>query len=286
MFKLHKIFAVLVIMLLCSLSTSAQDTSYTFKVDTIYTQKTKTVTIITTRTVPKFILHFNGGYNTGAMDLTSHNGGFSRVNLVNGRNYGARHGFGFNLIGKIPLSKAGKVWLDVITGFDRFQSDLFASNSEEGEVSYNSINSGIGLEYNFTPAHKVKYYAGATTLLSFISGKSTLINTQDNNVIDVTFKSSARLGYSLFFGMEYAFSKDFGLNAGLKFTHANLLLKKTEEGVQSSDGMVYETYMNDEPVPEGNDPILFANWKQFAYFSANVGLSYFFGVKEKRYKIQ
>lgn len=285
MLNFSKILFIALILFAVSF-TRAQDTTLTYKIDTVYTTKTKTITIITTRTVPRFILHFNGGYNTGAMDLTSHNGGFNRINLVNGRNYGVRHGYGFNLIGKIPVTKAGKVWIDVITGFDRFQSDIFASNNEEGSVSYNSINGGVGVEYNFTPAHKVKYFIGANTLLSAISGKSTLINTQDNNVIDVTFKSSIRLGYSMFIGFEYAFSKDVGVNMGLKFTHANLLLKKTEEGQQSADGLIFETNINDEPVPEGNDPILFAGWKQFAYFSGTVGISYFFGVKEKRYKIQ
>lgn len=284
--RYYKILFFLLLLAGCVSYTSAQDTSFTLKYDTVFTQKTKTIIIIKTRSAPRFILHFNGSYNTGAMDLTTHNGGFNRVNLVNGKNYGVRHGYGFNLIGKIPVTKAGKVWIDIITGFDRFQSDIFAKNSEEGKVSYNSINGGVGAEYNFTPTHKVKYYIGTNMLLSAISGKSTLINTQDNNVIDVKFKNSMRMGYSIFLGFEYAFEKNIGFNCGLKFTHANLLLKKSEEGVQSDDGLIYETGINDDSVPETADPILFAGWKQFAYFSANIGLSYFFGVKEKRYRLK
>jgi hypothetical protein len=284
--RYYKILLISLILFTCASIARAQDTTITLKADTIYTPRTKTITIIITRTVPKFILHFHGSYNTGAMDLTSHNGGFERGTLVNGVNYGARNGFGFNLIGKLPLSKSGKVWLDAIAGFDRFQSDLFAKNSEEGKVSYNSINGGIGIEYNFTPANKVKYYVGANTLISAISGKATLINTQDNNVIDVTIKSSIRLGYSAFMGFEYAFDKKVGINFGLKFTHANLLMKKSVTGEQSSDGTLFTTEINDDPVPEGAEPILFAGWKQFAYFSGSVGLSYFFGVKEKRYKLK
>lgn len=284
--KYYKILSTTILLLAGTLTTQSQDTTITLSVDTIYTPVKRTITIIVTRTVPKFILHFNAGYNSGAMDLTSHNGGFSRDNLLNGVNYGTRNGFGFNLIGKLPLNKSGKVWLDAIAGFDRFQSDLFAKNSEEGKVSYNSINGGIGLEYNFTPASKVKYFVGANTLLSAISGKATLINTQDNNVINVTIKSSLRLGYSAFMGFEYAFDKKVGLNVGLKFTHANLLLKKSVEGEQSTDGSLYTTELNDAPSPDETHPILFAGWKQFAYFSGTVGLSYFFGVKEKRYKLK
>jgi opacity protein-like surface antigen len=281
----YRILLTFLMFLIYASLIQAQDTTITLKIDTISTPRKKTITIVITRTIPKFILHVNGGYNSGAMDLTSHNGGFSRNELVNGVNYGARNGFGFNLIGKLPLGKSGKIWLDAITGFDRFQSNIFASNTEEGKVSYNSINGGLGLEYNLTPSHKVKYYIGANALLSAISGKATLINTQDNNVIDVTIKSSLRLGYSAFVGFEYAFDKNIGLNLGLKFTHANLLLKKSVTGTQSDDGTLFETELNDDPSPNNTDPVLFAGWKQFAYFSGNVGLSYFFGVKEKRYKL-
>lgn len=277
---------VFVLLLISGISTVlAQDTTFSLKYDTIFTQKKKTITIVTVRTAPKFIIHFNGGYNSGAMELTSHNGGYSRDDFSTGKNFGARHGFGFNLIGKIPLGKKANFWLDVITGFDRFQSNLFASNTEEGKVSYNSFNGGVGIEYNFTPTHKVKYYIGANPLFSFISGKSELINP-DNNRVDITIKSSFRIGYQAFLGLEYAFDKKFGLNMGLRFTHANLLLKKSEEPIEdlNETNPSSSTGLNDDATPE-DTPIQFAGWKQFAYFSGSVGISYFFGVKERRYKL-
>ena len=95
--KYYKILSTTILLLAGTLTTQSQDTTITLSVDTIYTPVKKTITIIVTRTVPKFILHFNAGYNSGAMDLTSHNGGFSRDNLLNGVNYGTRNGFGFNL---------------------------------------------------------------------------------------------------------------------------------------------------------------------------------------------
>ena len=280
--KLFKISAVFVLILSCTLL-KAQDTSYTIKVDTIKIQKTKTITIVKVRTVPKFILHFNGGLNTGAMELTSHNGGFSRDNFIIGRSFGARNGFGFSLVGKLPLNKKGNFWLDIITGFDRFQSDIFAKNTEEGKVSYNSINGGVGLEYNITPSHKVKYYFGANPLISLISGKAEIINP-DNNRVDIKIKNSLRIGYQAFLGIEYAFEKNFGVNIGIKFTHANLLMKKTELPEQDETLATPTTTvgLNDDA---SFDPIEFAGWKQFAYFNLNAGFSYFFGVKEKRYKL-
>lgn len=280
--KLFKISAIFALIISCTLL-KAQDTSYTIKVDTIKIQKTKTITIVKVRTVPKFILHFNGGLNTGAMELTSHNGGFSRDNFIIGRSFGARNGFGFSLVGKLPLNKKGNFWLDIITGFDRFQSDIFAKNTEEGKVSYNSINGGVGLEYNITPSHKVKYYFGANPLISLISGKAEIINP-DNNRVDIKIKNSLRIGYQAFFGLEYAFEKNFGVNIGLKFTHANLLMKKTELPEQDETLATPTTTvgLNDDASFE---PIEFAGWKQFAYFNLNAGFSYFFGVKEKRYKL-
>jgi len=263
-------------------NTYAQREEITIKYDTISTPKKRILKLVKLRTLPKFILHFNVSYNSGAMELTSHNGSFSRMDFITGKSYQARHGFGANLVGKLPLSKKGNFWLDIIAGFDRFQSNLFAANTQEGKVSYNSFSTGIGVEYNFTPMHKVKYFLGLNPLFSFISGKSSLINP-DNNQTDVKINSSFRLGYSAFLGLEYAFEKNFGLNLGLKFTHANLLLKKSEQAVQESEA-ASNVGLNDDGVTE-EAGIQFAGWKQFTYLSASAGFSYFFGVKERKYKV-
>lgn len=279
-----KILCLLTFSLLAACSiTKSQDTSITIRADTIRIPMTRTITIVTVRTLPKFVLHINGGYNAGALELTSHNGGFSRKDFNTGKNFGARNGFGFNLIGKIPIGKKGTFWLDVITGFDKFQSDLFAKNTEEGKVFYNSFNFGIGIEYNFTATHKVKYFFGANPLISVISGRAELPNP-DNNRVDVTFKASVRIGYQAFFGLEYAIDKNFGLNMGMRFTHANLLLKNTEEPVEDPNQTtpMSTVALNDDSTTE---PVQFGGWKQFAYFSGSVGISYFFGVKERKYKI-
>lgn len=282
--KMHpgKIAVVFLVMLFCTYS-KAQDTSITIKIDTVKIQKTRMITIVKVKTVPKFILHFNGGLNTGAMELTSHNGGFNRDDFTTGKNFAARNGYGFSLIGKLPLNKKGSIWLDFVSGFDRFQSDIFAKNTEEGKVSYNSINGGVGIEYSITPTHNIKYYFGVNPLISFISGKSEITNP-DNNRVDITIKSSMRIGYQVFLGLESAIHKNFGLNIGLKFTHANLLLKKSEtpEQNESSDPPTSILGLNDDATSE---PIEFAGWKQFAYFNLNFGVSYFFGVKEMKYKL-
>jgi hypothetical protein len=279
---LNKILFGFIFFLLASGAVRSQD-DIILKVDTIKVNKTRIIKIATVRTLPKFILHVNGGLNTGAMELTSHNGGFSREDMNTGKNFSARNGYGFNITGKIPLDKKGKFWLDITTGFDRFQSTLFADNDQEGKVYYNSFNGGVGVEYNFTATHKVKYFFGLTPLLSFISGHAEMINP-DNNRVNVNFKASTRLGYQAFIGLEYAFSNKFGMNMGMRFTHANLLLKNSEEPVEDLEetSPTSTVPLNDDSTV---DPIQFAGWKQFAYFTGSVGLSYFFGVKERRYKL-
>lgn len=228
-------------------------------------------------TVPKFIIQLSGGYNWGAMELSGHNGGFSRDDFKRGKSYCARNGFGISLTGKLPLNKKGLFWLDIITSFNRFQSDLIAKNTEEGKVSYNVFSGGAGLEYNFTSYHRVKYFLGGNVLLSAISGNAELVVPDSTTKYQVKIKSSLRMGYSVFVGLDYAFNKSFGVNMGVKFTHANLLMKKFTQSTDSA-----QTELNDLGA---NNPQLYSGWKQFAYATVFGGFSYYFSVRELRYKL-
>lgn len=263
------------------LDSYAQDVKIDIKYDTIKTIKSRTIRIVKVMTVPKFLLQVSGAYNSGALELTGHNGGFSKLDFVKGRTYGARNGYGVSIIGKIPLHKKGNFWLDIITGFDRFQSDLIASNTQDGKVSYNVFSGGVGADYNFTPTHRVKYFIGANFLASLITGKASI--PYDITVYDpirfqeLKIKGAFRLGYSVFAGLEYAFEKNVGLNIGFKFTHANLLLKKSTAPTGDT-----ETELNDDST---DPPVKYGGWKQFAYGSVFAGVSFYFGVKERRYKL-
>jgi len=186
---------LILFLLFCASVANSQE----IKVDTIKVEKSRLLRIVTVMTVPKFILDLSGGYYSGALELTSHNGGFSENDFMQGKNFQARNGFGLNLTGKLPLNKKGEFWLDVIAGFARFQSNLFAQNNEEGTVAYNSFNGGVGVEYNFTSYHRVKYFVGFNPLISFISGSASLINP-DSTFTSYTIKSSVRIGYSLLRG--------------------------------------------------------------------------------------
>lgn len=248
------------------------------KVDTIKTPKTKTITIVTVWTVPKFIIQFNASYLAGSMELSAHNGGFSKEDFNAGKSFCARNGFGFNLSGKLPLHKEGKFWLDVTGYYNRFVSNLIASNTTEGKVTYNVFGGGAGIDYNFTPNHKAKFFVGGNALLSVISGSSTLYYPDAaDSIINVKINSGFRIGYSLFTGLEYAIDKSFGINAGIKYSHLNLLMKST-----STVSNTNATGLNDKSL---STPQLYTGWKQFAYSSVFFGFSYYFNVKEQRYKL-
>jgi hypothetical protein len=259
----------------------AQNKKYEIRYDTITVEKTKVIKIVTVRTVPTFILQLNGSFNSGALELQAHNGGFSKNDYINGKLFGARIGFGANLTGKVRLHKTGHFWLNATAGFCGFKSDFFADKTEEGAVVYNQFSWGVGMDYFSTPADKFKYFFGGDILGSLIYGKASI--PYDITIYDpiryreVKINNAFRIGYSLYAGIEYAFEKNVGLNFGFKFTHANLFLKKTI--VPTSDN---EAYLNDDAT---NPPVLYGGWKQFAYGSVFAGISYYFGVKEKRYKL-
>ncbi len=271
--------SIIIVILLVFIAWTHKSSSQIIKVDTITVTKSRTIRLVSVYTVPKFILQFSASYSSGSLELTGHNGGFSKADFDNGRTFGARNGFGFSLTGKLPLNKKGQFWLDVLGSFSRFQSDLIAKNTEEGKVYYHVFSGGLGVDYNFTPYHKVKYYFGLSTLFSIVNGKANLVDKTptDTTNYDVKIKSSFRIGYTAFIGLEYEFEKNFGLNAGIRFTHVNLLLKKsTEPSVKT------ESELNDNSI----DPaVLYSGWKQFAYSSVFAGVSYYFGVKKKRYKL-
>jgi opacity protein-like surface antigen len=266
------------IFLFIILLTSGILNSQEIRVDTIKITKTRTIKIVTVRTAPKFILQLNGSFHFGALELSAHNGGFSSLDFTEGKSFCARNGYGVNLTGKIPVGKKANFWIDALAGYNRFQSNLWAKNEGEGNVSYNVISGGLGAEYNFTSTHKVKYFIGANFQVSMISGKVSLISLDTlKTKSDYTIKQAVRLGYSVFTGLEYAFDKNFGINFGFRFTHANLLLKESKES-----STVAEINFNDNSV---STPQLYSGWKQFAYISAFAGFSVYFGVKERRYKI-
>ncbi len=223
---------------------------------------------------PFLTLQISGYYNTGLMDLAANdNTSFSKQDFIDGRNFGTRYGYGVSITGKISLQKTGYLRLTVSALYNRFQSNFVISKSPEGKAAYNVFSGAIGLENNFTPAKRFKYYIGFEVVASLIYGSATL--STDSTDFDLTIKSAFRLGAAANFGFEYAFTNSFGVNLGLKFTHSNLLLKESKESANTS-----ETYLNDDKFTTGKIP--YAGWKQFFFTSFYTGFNFYFGMKNKK----
>ena len=222
---------------------------------------------------PVVTLQLSGYYDIGLTDLAANdNAIFQKADFINGRDYGTRYGWGVSLTGKISLHKEGNVRLLVSSAFNKFQSYFIVGESPEGKVSYNVFSWGLGIENNFTPDRKLKYYVGFEIVPSLINGTAD-INT-DTAAFNLKIKNAFRLGLSANFGFEFAFSNYVGMNFGMKFTHVNILLKESKASTNPN-----ETYLNDDKT---NLNIPYAGWKQFFYTSFYTGLNFYFGAKNKR----
>ncbi|MGH2575063.1 MAG: outer membrane beta-barrel protein [Ignavibacteria bacterium] len=270
MFRYTKIAIIIsyLISSVCSLTAQGQiDTSYYFIAPPAI-QK-----MVIPGKAPKLTIQLSFNYNTGLMELAANdNTHFSKADFENGRNFGTRYGYGFSLTGKISLHKEGNARLNVTTSYNRFQSNFVIRESPEGKVGYNVFSGSLGLENNFNPDKKLKPYVGFDIVTSLISGSTTL--KTDTASLKFDIKNSVRIGLALNLGIEYAFNDKVGFNCGIKFTHANLLLKKSKESTNPN-----EIYLNDESVTPS---IPFSGSKQFFFSSFFAGMNFYIGMKSKK----
>jgi hypothetical protein len=227
---------------------------------------------------PSFTLQLSGGLNLGLAELSSnYQNVFDSAQFSEGLNFGVKNGFGVMLIGKIPLHKKGNVRLNISGNFNRFKSDFLASASKFGDVSYNVLAFGIGVENSFNPSFRLKPYIAGEIQANLISGKANIKNSVTNDTREVKFKNSFRIGYMIYGGLEYMFSNQVGVNFGLKLTNSNQILKETKE---SSDPN--EVNLRDKKDDSGL--IEFGGFKNFIFTSFYLGFNYYFGVKDIIYR--
>lgn len=271
-------YIILLILLLNILPSVSQDETTISKKDTSYTSiaPTRIINMVKPGKPPRVTVQLSFSYNIGHLDLADNeNTYFRKDDFYNGSNFGTRYGFGAVLTGKFALHKEGNVRLNVTAGFNRFLSNFVISESPEGKVGYNVFTGGLGIENNFSPNKKIKPYIGLDITTSLISGKAVF--TTDSTDFNLTIKNAVRFGVSLNLGVEYAFNNKVGMNVGYKISHSNIIGRQTKVSASLT-----ETYLNDEKVSEGADPIPYAGWKQFVYSSFYAGINFYFGMKNKR----
>ena len=234
--------------------------------------------IMTVKDSPKFTIQFSGIYDYGVFELSGNNNGdLDPVELINGENYGVRHGVGANLTFKLPLHQKGNIRLNVSLGYNRFNSFFNKVLANVGEVqyaSYNVFSFGAGVENNFTPAYKIKTYVSGGIIASVITGHYGLYN-ENHEFGTISIIPAFRLGVTLSSGFEYMLNNRLGLNFGLQFTHANLWLKSSKASDNPN-----EVYLNDKRV---TPKLPYSGFKQFAWGSFFVGMNMYFGIIEKKY---
>lgn len=246
---------------------SPSDTSYNT------TATPKILNMLKPGKAPFLTIQMNLAYNSGLFDLAANdNTAFSKSDFIGGRNFGTRHGIGGQLIAKLRLHKEGNARLLVVGGFNFFSSSLIISETSEGLVRYNVFSGGLGLENNFSPQKKFKPYISFEILANFISGKADL--KSDTGTTKLTIKNAIRIGGAVGVGFEYALDNSYGINLGIKLTHANVLLRESKESANAN-----EIYLNDDKI---TTPIPYAGWKQFVYMSFHTGFNFYFGGKFKK----
>ncbi len=226
------------------------------------------------QTAPKFTLQLSGGLNLGMAELSSnYQNVFDSLQFSQGLNFGVKNGFGVMLIGKIPLHKQGNVRLNISGNFNRFTSSFLAEKSDYGDVSYNVMAFGVGIENSFNPTFRLKPYIAAEIQANMIGGKADIKSVTTGQTRNVTIKNSFRIGYMIYGGLEYMFNNQVGVNFGIKLTNSNQVLKSTK----TSDDP------NEVPLRDKKDDtgtIEFGGFKNFIFTSFYLGMNVYFGVKD------
>lgn len=232
------------------------------------------------QTAPKFTLQLSGGLNLGLAELSSnYQNNFDSAQFSSGLNFGVKNGFGVMLVGKIPLHTKGNVRLLVSAGYNKFKSTFLSSTSPFGDVGYNVLTFGAGIENSFNPTFRLKPYLALELTGNIISGTANINSSAANTTRQVKFKNTFRIGYKIYGGIEYMFSNQVGINAGLMLTNSNQLLKSSKDSDNPD-----EVPIRDQKIDDRFEQLEFAGFKNFIYTSFIAGFNFYFGVKDIVYQ--
>lgn len=252
-----------------------------------FTQQKKTVIkrYMIVRSAPKYTLQVNFDYNQSVLELSgAYNDDYQSESVYDGETFGADKGYGGTVISKIGLNSKGTVRFTQSLTYNRILSYTFGEKTtivDNGKATYNCFSGGLGFEYNFTPAHRFKMYMGAEVNASLINGhikiwfdNGGLPSTNEEFDVLNTF----RFGYAFQFGSEILTSDKFGLNLAARFFNANGFTKKSEGTNEDTEFKLRD---------KANPNLEFAgnNDKNFAFWSIMAGVNFYFGITEKRYKL-
>jgi len=250
----------------------------------LYSQQTVLRKYMVVRSPAKYTLQLNFSYNLPLLELYgTSNADFNSPKVLSGETFGGSKGFGASVISKICLSKCGKLRFTQLLSFNRVQSYLLQDKSDlmdRGNALYNLYSAGLGFEYNFTPAYKVKAYSGFDFDLNMINGEIRIWEYKNKQSITEDYKvlNSFRVGVGINAGAGYMISEKVGLNFEIRFVNANLLLKSATGTNNDREFQLRDSGSSEELKFSGN--------KNFTFYSLSLGLNFYFGVGHKSYKIK
>ncbi len=251
----------------------------------LYTQVTQTKRYMVVRSTPSYTLQLNLDYNQSVLELSgAYNDDYQSRTVYDGESFGADKGYGASILSKITLNERGSIRFTQSLTYNRILSYTFGTKTtiaDNGKANYNCFTGGLGLEYNFTPAHRFKIYMGGEINASMINGDVKVwFENRGGTPYDESYKvsNSFRMGYGLMVGSEYLVNENFGLNIGARIINANAFLK-------DATGTNADTEFKLRDKADPNLKFAGARNKSFSFYSIMAGVNFYFGVKEKRYKL-
>jgi len=251
-----------------------------------FSQNTQIKRYMIVRSTPSYTLQINLDYNQSVLELSgAYNDDYQSETVYDGETFGADKGYGASILSKIILNERGSIRFTQSLTYNRLLSYTFGDKTtvaDDGKANYNCFTGGLGMEYNFTPAHRFKIYMGAELNVSMINGDIKVwfenrgIGAPYNEEYKVT--NSFRMGYGFMIGSEYLINDNFGLNVGARLLNVNAILKE-------ASGTNADTEFKLRDKADANLKFAGNNNKSFSFYSIMAGVNFYFGVKEKRYKL-
>lgn len=232
-------------------------------------------------TQPKFAVSVFGGYNLPLGDMK---GDFpdniltDTIDFYTAKTYLLKKGYGFGVNLKYTYDTSSQ--LRVIGGFryNAFSQKMdYTTLTGKSSISntMNIFTILAGLSYEFSPKKGFNPYVGLDLNANFYSGT---IEWSGDTLSTLDRTSDTRFGVTVSAGAEYMLSKTFGVNAGARYTFANLIGRKKQtsssSGTNNDTGgsgsqTIGEISLNDEDSSTGKSKTI-----NFAQFFA--GFTYYF----------
>ncbi len=241
---------------------------------------------------PKFTLQLHGGYSMPMMQLKGNLPSdpeavehFFEHEDADYNTYYMKTGFNFGLTGKYAFGKKGNIRLTFGGDYKMFNNSSEITSTVEIlkiEPKMNIIAINVGGEYAVTGKSKFTPYFGIDLTANIFGGESHMIYTINSQTFfDYTWKlaTATRFGIGAGAGLDYAFSKQVGINFGVKYNMMNLIGKDADTSISTNTD-------TEQPLNDKEHTTLYTAYasKNIADLQIYAGVSFYFGLPKKTVK--